>query len=223
MLSLVRPIGDWVGGFSSFAGREAPREAARWAVQSLFSQLGKQLHGHWQLEVPLTVQVNALFWLSPLVFGPLPGCACLRRRRPRSKRDHLELTSLDQMEPGRFLLVARGQEFDEVLLGAQFPGPATPLWLCYSTIDDGSRFGWFLVSLELGNWRGVVHQGGRRNAPPGVEPNNVNWICTPPRAWTRWNPSKEERDMLAAEALNNVTVMTEDNCPGQTAAGSQGR
>ena len=46
------------------------------------AQLGKQLFSHWQLEVSVTVQVNALLWLSPLDFGPVSGCACWRNGVP---------------------------------------------------------------------------------------------------------------------------------------------
>lgn len=67
------------------------------------------------------------------------------------------------MEAGCFVLVARGDEWDEVLLVAHFEGSE---WLGYTTTPDGSRFMWTLLKLTLGNFR-IVEGGDAARAPSG--------------------------------------------------------
>ena len=95
------------------------------------------------------------------------------------------------MLSNRFYVVAasapRIGEWDEFLTLTQVPS-SPDRWLCYSTNEDGSEFGYYDVVFKLGQVRMIAGVCGARMPPAGGHPavaaGNVNWICTPNGA--RW-------------------------------------
>lgn len=89
--------------------------------------------------------------------------------------------------PGAFVLLKRGDEYEEVLLAApQGPGGT---WIARTTTEDGSRFAWVVVHLRLGAFLVPVQAGqGERQCPPGISSDSVNWVCEPPEASHQWRP-----------------------------------
>ena len=99
--------------------------------------------------------------------------------------------------PGDFLLLARGAEWDEVMV-TYLLSPTR--WLCRTTNADGSAFISALFMPQPGMMRAPVNMGGPRVAPHGVPANSINWICTPPAAAAVWVPGAPELTQVLAEA-----------------------
>ena len=99
--------------------------------------------------------------------------------------------------PGDFLLLARGAEWDEVMV-TYLLSPTR--WLCRTTNADGSAFISALFMPQPGMMRAPVNAGGPRVAPHGVPANSINWICTPPAAAAVWVPGAPELTQVLAEA-----------------------
>ena len=118
------------------------------------------------------------------------------RRVHHSSEDRSTLTFKLEMEAGCFVLVARGNEWDEVLLVAHFEGSE---WLGYTTTPDGSRFMWTLLKLTLGNFRVVEGRDAARGPPGGILAQQVNWVCDPMSLGTKWAPTAPQMVTLCGE------------------------
>lgn len=128
------------------------------------------------------------------------------------------LTSRLEMEAGCFVLVARGDEWDEVLLVAHFEGSE---WLGYTTTPDGSRFMWTLLKLTLGNFRIVEGRDAARGPPGGIQAQRVNWVCDPRDLGTKWAPTPPQMVTLCGEGRVILDIVkTEPTSPVRHVAGA---
>ena len=125
--------------------------------------------------------------------------------------DRSALTFRPEMEAGCFVLVARGDEWDEVLLVAHFEGSE---WLGYTTTPDGSRFMWTLRKLTLGNFRIVEGRDAARGPPGGIQAQHVNWVCDPRDLGTKWAPTAPQMVTLCGEGRVILDIVkTEPTSP----------
>lgn len=140
--------------------------------------------------------------------------------------DHSERRRLKQMEAGRFALVQRGREYDEVWLGSAVPaypgGGWNTDWVVRTTSAEGDRFQWTAIRLVVGAvfLVGPAPSGQLRQAPAGVSPASINWICTPPVCEVQWTPELNEAIALSSEARGLGQQVAESRGLGVFVAGS---
>ena len=71
--------------------------------------------------------------------------------------------------------------------------------VCRTTTSDGGDWSWVMIQVNGLHMRlSQVAADGTRRAPPGVDDQRSNWVCTPPGGAQQWRP--------AAAELANVTV-----------------
>ena len=121
--------------------------------------------------------------------------------------DRSTLTFCECMEAGCFVLIARGNEWDEVLLISQHEGSE---WLCYTTTPDGSRFMWSLMKMTLGNFRAVEGRDQNRVVPGGISARDVNWLCHPNNLGTKWAPTPLQLVSLVAEGRTILDIIKQE-------------
>lgn len=132
--------------------------------------------------------------------------------------DRSALTFRPEMEAGCFVLVARGDEWDEVLLVAHFEGSE---WLGYTTTPDGSRFMWTLLKLTLGNFRIVEGRDAARGPLGGIQAQHVNWVCDPRDLGIKWAPTAPQMVTLCGEGRVILDIVkTEPTSPVRHVAGT---
>jgi hypothetical protein len=132
--------------------------------------------------------------------------------------DRSPLTFSSCMEAGCFVLIARGNEWDEVLLVSQHEGSE---WLCYTTTPDGSRFMWSLLKMTLGNFRGVEGRDQNRGPPGGIRAADVNWLCHPENLGVKWAPTAPQLVSLVAEGRTIMDIIKQEPVsPPRHVAGS---
>ena len=121
----------------------------------------------------------ALYVLGPQAPGLLAFFSWLCRRRRRTKghrlQDRTSYLTVEQMEAGTLVLIKRGNQWDELLLGARL-GEAE--WVAYTTDEDGENFGWAHVQLTAGNFRVFTGVGADRETPVGIDEEQCK-----PGAW----------------------------------------
>lgn len=140
------------------------------------------------------------------------------RRVHHSSEDRSTLTFKLELEAGCFVLVARGNEWDEVLLVAHFEGSE---WLGYTTTPDGSRFMWTLLKLTLGNFRVVEGRDAARGPPGGILAQQVNWVCDPMSLGTKWAPTAPQMVTLCGEGRVILDIVkSEPTSPVRHVAGT---
>ena len=81
------------------------------------------------------------------------------------------------MDTGRFALISRSGEWDEVLLVLRL---APDEWLCYTTGPSGLQFHWTAIKIRLGGMRVLLDTIPARLGPADVDDNQVNWMMHPP-------------------------------------------
>lgn len=120
---------------------------------------------------------------------------------------------------GTFVLISRPPEWDEVYVTGFSAGGAESL--CRTTTQDGADWQWVLIQIVGLHMRlPVTAANGARQAPNGVDPNAVNWVCTPPAGNAQWIPQAAEVVNLTAEAglilaqFNGGTTNWPINIPG---------
>ena len=128
------------------------------------------------------------------------------------------------MEAGKFILISRGGEWDEVWIAAQVPGYVGATlgaeWIVRSTDDNVTRFIWCHVSLTVGAVMPVTGEGAARRAPAGVAAGDVNWLCDPASADQGWQPGLGEGIALAAEGRAIADHVASLSGPTRVIAGS---
>lgn len=143
----------------------------------------------------------ALYVLGPQAPGLLAifSWLCKRRRRTRSHRlqDRTSHLTLEQMEAGTLVLIKRGNEWDELLLGARL-GEAE--WVAYTTDGDGENYGWAHVQLTAGNFRVFAGVDADRETPVGIDEEQCNFMMEPPGLEERFAPTAAQVTSLCAEA-----------------------
>ena len=120
---------------------------------------------------------------------------------------------------GQFVLLARGAEYDEILICASVPQHAEHVGL--TTTADGSSWAWVVVRLAAGNHVIPVASPAHVRVPPaGVPDHMVNWMCVPPAAHVKWTCGLAEFPGLMEEARQIAARVVQDGlAPGHIAAG----
>ena len=143
----------------------------------------------------------ALYVLGPQAPGLLAffSWLCKRRRRTNSHRlqDRTSYLTVEQMEAGTPVLIKRGNEWDELLLGARL-GEAE--WVAYTTDEDGENYGWARVQLTAGNFRVFTGVDADRETPVGIDEEHCNFMMEPPGLEERFAPTAAQVMSLCAEA-----------------------
>ena len=124
--------------------------------------------------------------------------------------DRSPLTFSSCMEAVCFVIIARGNEWDEVLLVSQHEGSE---WLCYTTTPDGSRFMWSLLKMTLGNFRGVEGRDQNRGPAGGIRAADVNWLCHPENLGVKWAPTAPQLVSLVAEGRTIMDIIKQEPVP----------
>jgi len=193
---------------SDWAWRTAVTEGPRLvgAAGNLAAKSGQlALHGA-RAVTPFVTQAareafQAAIWSAQaclLIVGGFWEWAKFAYRRAGAQSD------LRRMNCGQFVLVARGNEFDEVWLASPVPmyvGHHPGLeWVVRTTDDDVSRFEWAHVVMQAGQVMPCLGDGLQRRAPNGVGPNIINWLCDPVNANNLWAPEVQQAIALCSEA-----------------------
>ena len=111
------------------------------------------------------------------------------------------------MEPGRFCLVPRDDEWDEVLLAARLQGNE---WLVRTT-DAVGEFGWSHLELVEDDCYAFNSLHGNRRAPPvDYPPDRINGIFVGAEHTTRWGPTVPEVLALCFEAQAIAELVQKD-------------
>ncbi|CAE8618965.1 unnamed protein product [Polarella glacialis] len=113
---------------------------------------------------------------------------------------------------GKFLLVQRGAEFDEVLSLATVPGFAE--LVCLITTADGTGWQWALLRPVVGSYVEVLGVDVQRAEPAGIVANSVNWICVPPTALDKWDPTLPVLLALLQEAKTVAAALGQQGVAG---------
>ena len=153
----------------------------------------------WSLKVlgaALCLVVHAAVWVAV--------CFCRVARQVRSASRPLEQAGAftqrpRSMDPGTFIVVRRGGEWDELMLVHQLNASE---WMGYTVTAEVDRFMWTAVRLTLGQFRLMTTRGGDRQAPRGVDESQVNWMIDPddPNLARRYAPTAPELVNLCIEA-----------------------
>ena len=201
----------------------------RWLAGDLHLPIRPDFHQHWHLAVPVVFGD----WWSPLVriflhiLGWITGVCCALARviwtaavvshrwalrvlaRTASERGVPLTADRSSMEAGKFCLLRRGEEWDEVMLMAPM---GTGEWMCYTVTEEVNRFMWTAAKLTVGNFRLMSSEGADRVLPQGIPPDAVNWMIDPADVWLarRWSPTQDQLLSLQAEARQVVELVALD-------------
>ena len=88
------------------------------------------------------------------------------------------------MEAGVFVLIQRGDQWDEMMLVVPM---GSGEWL--SLTDAAERLVWVVVKLRIGNFRVVTGRDTNREPPVGVIFGAVNWVVDPADTSLKWAPA----------------------------------
>ena len=163
---------------------------------------------------------NGVVWVFIALISLLSRC--FQQRKARQRRDYCESAepqkTVTMMVPAatdlaaapegetRFVLLRRGDVWDEALICDRWPHPVEPsgeLLLALTTDTDGAEWMWVLVASTLGDLRysRVAAGRGNRTIPFGLEggADAVNWIL-PPSSQAQWKPTADDRKDLVRQA-----------------------